>query len=87
MNCHLKTKTHQLTKKIELEKLYEDIKRKEKSGEIRILDEEQLRGDLKQLGLKRIVDHHKDLLTKQQKEKIKEFRNNNEVIIRKADKK
>jgi hypothetical protein len=86
MNCHLKTRTSHLTKQIEIEKLYDSIKQKQSSSDLRILDEEELRCDLKQIGLRRIVDHNKDLLTKDQYRKIKEFSNREDVIIRRADK-
>ena len=86
MNCHLKGKYCNLKKKIELEKLYEDITRKEAEGEVIVVNEEELKCNMKRLGLKGIVDHNKDLITKAQNRKIKEFRSNDNIIIRKADK-
>jgi hypothetical protein len=86
MNCHIKTKATLITKQIELEKLYADIKRKQESNEVRILNDEQLRTNLKQLGLNDITDHNKDLITKLQYAKIKELHSNDDIVIRKADK-
>ena len=86
MNCDLKTKTNRLTTKIELEKLYYNIKQKEKSKEITIENDEQLRCDLKRIGLRHTIDYNKDVLTKEQYQKVKEFRNNENIIVRKADK-
>jgi hypothetical protein len=47
IKCHLKTKVNHLSKKIELEKLYENIKSKEEKSEIIILNDEERRTDLK----------------------------------------
>lgn len=86
MNFHLKTKYDQLTKKIETEKLYRrliDLKRNDK---ITFNDEENLQCELKRFGLRNIRDFSKDQLTRQQYQMIKTFCNNDNIVIRKADK-
>jgi archaellum component FlaF (FlaF/FlaG flagellin family) len=86
MNCHLKTKSTNLTKKIEIEKLFESVKNKEKKGEVFITEEEILRNELKRIGLHKTHDYNKDILTKEQLDRIKLFKENKNIIIRKADK-
>jgi hypothetical protein len=86
MNCQLKGKRSQLDQMIEIEKLYNSIKTKSTAGEVAIANDEELRTDLKQVGLRNVIDHNKDILTKEQYQKLKTFRSNNEIVIRKADK-
>ena len=49
-------------------------------------DTDRLTCELKRFDLKERQNHSKDLLTKEQYEKIKDFKNNPNIIIRKADK-
>lgn len=86
MNCHLKGKVSKLTRMIEIEKLYDSLMNKVKSNEVFVEDSEQLRTELKAIGLKQQDDHNKDILTKAQYATIKEFKNNPDIVIRKADK-
>ena len=87
MNCHLKSKYNHIKQKIEIEKLYDSIEEKCKNKELIIKDEEVLKCELKRFGFRK-VNHHatNDILTKDDYAKIKEFRNNDNIIIRKADK-
>ena len=86
MNSHLKGKYSNLVKQIKLEKLYENIKKKETSGEVTVNNDEELRCNIKRIGLKHIIDHNKDLMTKKQYNIIKEFKSKDSITIRKADK-
>jgi hypothetical protein len=87
MNCHLRTKTDINRKKIEIEKLYSCIKDKEHSEKVTIEDNERLKGELKVFGLRNgNRDFNKDVLNKEQYLKLKELREDNRVIVRKADK-
>ena len=51
-----------------------------------ITDEDRLKCELKRFGLKERPNYSKDLITKEQYTKLKELRNNNAIVIRKADK-
>ena len=70
IKCHIKTKSSQLDRKIELEKLYASIKTHEKNKAVTILDDEQLKTELKRHGLKQINDFNKDVLSKEHYIKI-----------------
>ena len=87
MNCHLKQKFNYVQRKIEIEKLYERINRNVNDKLIIVQDDEKLKCDLKRHGLRDMHNHQpKDILTKQQYESIKDFRDNKDITIRKADK-
>ena len=63
MNCHLKTKFEHNKTKIEIEKLFNNIKAAEKEKKVTIKNEERLTCELKRFGLKR-RDFTKDLIQK-----------------------
>ena len=86
INCHLKTPVSTLQTKVEIEKLYQSIQKKEKEQEITVNNHEQLRCELKRFGLQQTRDYNSDLLTRSQYKALKEFRENNDIVIRKADK-
>ena len=86
MNCHIKTKIDDNKKKIEIEKLFQDITNLSKQNKIIINNEERLKCELKRYGLKTSKDFSKDLITKEQYKKIKEFIIRDDIIFRKADK-
>ena len=86
MNCHLRSKYDLSRKKVELEKLYTQIETEKKKGTITIENEEGLKCELKRFGLRNIRDYGRDVLTKEQHSLIKEFNNNENIIVRKADK-
>ena len=86
MNCHLKTKFEHNKTKIEIEKLFNNIKAAEKEKKVTIKNEERLTCELKRFGLKERRDFTKDLITKEEYNKIREFIRNDNIIIRKADK-
>ena len=86
MNCHLRSKYDLSRKKVELEKFYTQIETEKKKGTITIEDEEGLKCELKRFGLRNIRDYGRDVLTKEQHLLIKEFNNNENIIVRKADK-
>ena len=86
INCHLKTKFENNKTKIEIEKLFYNIKAAEKEKKVTIKNEERLTCELKRFGLKERRDFTKDLITKEEYNKIREFNRNYNIIIRKADK-
>ena len=86
MNCHFKTKFEHNKTKIEIEKLFNNIKAAEKEKKVTIKNEERLTCELKRFGLKERRDFTKDLITKEEYNKIREFNRNDNIIIRKADK-
>lgn len=86
MKCHMKTKFSRTKKKIELEKLYADIKLQEKNNKVRIENHEYLKSKLKSFGLKNNKDYNNDLLTKDQHNTLRELKKDERIIIRKADK-
>ena len=86
MNCHLRSKTDKTKKKVEIERLYYNIKNEEKKKTIAIENDELLQSQLKAFGLKKNKDYHKDVLTKEQHTLLRNLRMDEEVIIRKADK-
>ena len=66
MNCHLKTKFEHNKTKIEIEKLFNNIKAAEKEKKVTIKNEERLTCELKRFGLKERRDFTKDLITKEE---------------------
>ena len=86
MNCHIQQRYDHAHKKVEIEMLYENIKEKEKQKSLTIVNDVCLKSDLEKFGMKRISNFHKDLLTKEQYKKVKEFNQNENIITRKADK-
>ena len=73
-------------KKVEIELLFEKIKEKEKNNEITIVNEDLLKSELERIGVKKNHKMHKDLLTREQYNKIKDFNKIDSIITRKADK-
>ena len=53
---------------------------------MQVTDNERLRCELKRFGLRQVQDYNRDLLSKEQMQLIKTFRDNPDIIIRKADK-
>ena len=84
-NFHLKSKYDILNRKAQIEKLFEDIKSKERNNIVEIEDESLLKTDLERFGMKQ---HHsnKAPLSKHQMNLIKEFNRDETTIVRKADK-
>ena len=62
-----------------------NIKAAEKEKKVTIKNEERLTCELKRFGLKE-RDFTKDLITKEEYNKIREFNRNDNIIVRKADK-
>ena len=86
LNCHLKQKFDRTKRKVEIELLYEDIKETEKSKKLCISNEDDFKCELERFGTKAVQDHTKDILSREQYEKIKSFNSNASIITRKADK-
>ena len=86
MNCHVRSKYDMLMKKIEVEKLYRGIADQKTRNKIYVTDDERLKCELKRFSLRELKDFSSDVLTKEQHNKIKEFNNNENIIVRKADK-
>ena len=74
-----------ITKQDRNKKNFNNIKAAEKEKKVTIKKEERLTCELKRFGLKERRDFTKDLITKEDYNKIKEF-NRNDIFIRKADK-
>lgn len=86
MNCHLKSKYNQTTAKLEIEKLYGNIKSEENKKNVVIDNEELLKSELKTFGLKAKRNINNDVITMEQHTLLKELRQDERIIIRKADK-
>ena len=87
MNCHLKTKFENNKNKIEIIKKSTTSRLRNKKKKVTIKNEERLTCELKRFGLKERRDFTKDLITKEDYNKIKEFNmGGDNIIIRKADK-
>lgn len=86
MNCHLKSKYDQTKTKIEIEKLFNNIKKLEYEKNVTITDVDRLTCELKRFGLKNRNDFSKNILTKEQFRQIREFNKKENIIVRKADK-
>ena len=85
MNYHMQTKIDPLHRKAQVEILYEDIKNKENRNIIKITDDSKLKTELERFGSK-TMQACKNPLTKEQHKAIRDFTNNKDVIVRKADK-
>ena len=86
MNCHLKQRFDKTKKKVEIEMMYENIKEMQKSKKLVISDDNALKSELERFGMKNIRDNTRDLLTKEQYKKVKDFNNIDSIVTRKADK-
>ena len=87
MNCHIKQKADENKKKVAIEKLYNDIVKQEKCNSVKINDNERLKTELRLFGVKKCSEFHKDILTKEQYNTVRNFmQENTDIIIRKADK-
>jgi len=86
MNCHLRRKYDHTKKKVNVEMLYDDVKEKEKSKNIIIVNEEELKSDLETFGMKSVKEYLPDVLTGEQYRKVREFNRIDSIVTRKADK-
>ena len=86
MACHVKKKFDHLTKKIEVEKLYRNIEEQCKKDKVVINNSEVLKCELKRFGLSHTKDFNRDILSKKQIDLVKNFKDNKDIIVRKADK-
>ena len=84
-NFHTHSKLDPLHRKVQVEKLFEDIKIKEKNNLIKIHDESLLKTELERFGSK-LLHGCKDPITKTQRDAIKNFTRNENIVVRKADK-
>ena len=84
LNCHLQPKYDRLTKQTELEILYQRLLELEAKKVITIKPElaDQLRGE----GVKHRNPRHQSILTDSLKTAAKSLKNNENIVIRKADK-
>ena len=71
MNYHLKTKVNKYRTKIELEKLNNSVTNSVQNNKLEFIDEERFKTEIKRYGLRGIQNFTKDLITKEQYEKIK----------------
>ena len=74
-----------LEKKIEVEKL-KSKQDKMTRREVSINNNEGLKCELNRFGLGQVTDFTKDLLLKEQYKQLRDFINNEEIIVRKGDK-
>lgn len=84
LNCHLQSKFNPTKKKLELEILYQSLLNLEKEHTVTISD--GLVDSLRNEGNKIRCNSNSTLLTKAQKESCKKLKNNENIVIRKADK-
>ena len=85
MNYHMQTKIDRLHRKAQVEILSGEIKKKENRNIIKITDNSKLKTELERFGSK-TMQACKNPLTKEQHKEIRDFTNNKDVIVRKADK-
>ena len=86
MNCHLKTKSNHIRTKIEIEKLFRQITTEQARKNLIVQDEERLKCELKRFGLRDDKDFQSDLITREEYKMVGEFLENDEIVVRKADK-
>ena len=84
LNCHIKSKRKVLDKKAELELLFQDILQLQKDDKVDIKGD--LKGELIGEGNKLRGKSTSTLLTKELKEAAKQLKENERIIIRRADK-
>ena len=85
-NYHLKSKFDKIKYKVKIELLYESIRDKARENKVSVSNEKSLKSELERIAKKNINNHTSNLLPKKQCDKIKEFTNKPEIIVRKADK-
>ena len=74
-NYHLKSKFDKIKYKVKIELLFESLRDKARENKVRVSNEESLKSELERIGTKTINDHTNYLLTKEQRDKIKDFTN------------
>ena len=86
LNFSIKSKINPITAKIEMEKLFFDVKCNESQRKIEIHDEADLKVKLQNFAIKNTTDHSKDSITKEERAALKNLRNNKEIVIQRPDK-
>ena len=84
LNCHIQSKRKPIDKKAELELLFQDILQLEKDEKVTIKGD--LKGELIGEGNKLRGKTNSNLLSKELKEAAKQLKENEQIIIRRADK-
>ena len=84
LNCHIQSKRKPIDKKAELELLYQDILQLEKDDKVRITGD--LKGELIGEGNKLRGKSTSKLITKELKEAARQLKEDERIIIRRADK-
>lgn len=84
LNCHIQRKIDPIKKKMDIEILYQNLTQMEKDGKITIKPE--ISDALRNEGNKIRSNNHTKLLTKTQRTACKLLKENQNIIIRKADK-
>ena len=84
LNCHIQRKIDPIKRKMEIEILFQNLADMERQGKIRMKNE--IADSLRKEGNIIRSNNHSKLLTKKQREACKNLKNNNDIIIRKADK-
>ena len=86
INFHVKGKFEEKKRKVEVEVFYENVREKVRSNDLTIAEEDAFKCELERFGTKRVLDRTHDIITKDQYRKIKEFRSDPRIVIRKSDK-
>jgi hypothetical protein len=86
MNCHLKQKFDCTRRKVEIEKLYDDIRDKQRSNTLTIENDDIIKCELERFGMMKPSNFQRDVLSKEQYQKIRDFNSNTSITVRKADK-
>ena len=84
LNCHFQSSYDQFDKKTEIELLYRDIRRLQDENKVEV--DPRLKDQLVAESSKRRGSTHSKLLTKEMREAAKELREDDRVIVRRADK-
>ena len=86
INFHVKGKFEEKKRKVEVEVFYENVREKVRSNDLTIAEEDAFKCELERFGTKRVLDRTQDIITRDQYRKIKEFRSDPRIAIRKSDK-
>ena len=86
LNFSVKRKINPINRKIEMEKLFYDITKYEKSTQVKISDKEDLKIKFRNFAVKYFPDKCPDNLTPEQLNSIKTLQNNPNIVIQRADK-
>ena len=83
-NFYLKSKYGENKRKAEIETIYESLSERVRSKKVCIINEAGLKCELERLVAKNVLGHTPNTLTREQMQKVNEFKANERIITKKS---